>query len=174
MTSRIYRDAIMRLSIINFTLFTFILLAAQDSEAGDLSKRVPAGASFGDVLTLWGEPVEKVEEGVLKQTIWYYKDGAKVVFKNGKVRSFRSTNAIIAQQQSMLEAQAKVEPAASEVAGETRDLVRDIAKEVPSGPDVPYVEPPVAQVPQAVNPNAGVQRGGAPAIIPGDEILEED
>jgi hypothetical protein len=149
------------------------LVLAAEATAGDLSKRVPAGASFGDVITLWGEPVEKVDEGVLKQTIWYYKDGGKVVFKNGRVRSFRPTNAIIAQQQSMMEAQAKAEPAASEVAGETRDLVRDIAKEVPSGPDVPYVEAPAAQAPQVINANPVASRGGAPAIVPGDEVLEE-
>jgi hypothetical protein len=154
-------------------LFTVsALLLAAEAFAGDLSKRVPGGASFGDVLTLWGEPVDKVEEGVLKQTVWYYKDGAKVVFKNGRVRSFRPTNAIIAQQ-SMMEAQAKAAPVASEVAGETRDLVRDIAKEVPSGPDMPYVEAPAAQAPQAINPNPIAPRGGAPAIIPGDEVLEE-
>lgn len=157
-----------------YCLFSICLLIfAAEASAGDLSKRVPAGASFGDVLTLWGEPIEKVEEGVLKQTVWYYKDGAKVVFKKGRVRSFRPSNAIIAQQQSMMEAQAKAVPAASEVAGETRDLVRDIAKEVPSGPDMPYVEAPAAQVPQAINPNPVAPRGGAPAILPGDDVLEE-
>jgi hypothetical protein len=73
----------------------------------------------------------------------------------------------------MMEAQAKAVPAASEVAGETRDLVRDIAKEVPSGPDMPYVESPAGQAPQVINANPVASRGGAPAIVPGDEVLEE-
>jgi hypothetical protein len=156
-------------------LCLFFILTSELAFAGDLSKKVPAGSSYADVLSLWGEPVEKVEEGILKQTIWYYKDGAKVVFKNGKVRSFRSTNAIIAQQAALEEAQASAQPASAEVAGETRDLVRDIAKEVPSGPDVAIIEPPAAAQ-QAIIPNQplAVGRGSAPAILPADDALEED
>lgn len=143
--------------------------------ATDFSKKIPTGSSYGEVLSIWGEPVEKVEEGILKQTIWYYKDGAKVVFKNGRVRSFRPTNAVVAQIAAMHDAQAVAQPVATELAGETRDLVRDIAKEVPSGPDVPYIEQPgSAALPVAPNPIPPGGRGAGPVIVPGEEIDDEE
>ncbi len=155
-------------------LLTKLVIAPRTALAGDFSKRIPAGSSYADVIGMWGEPIEKVEEGILKQTIWYYKDGAKVVFKNGRVRSFRATNGVIAQQAALNEAQVPAQTATAELAGETRDLVRDIAKEVPSGPDAPYVEPPVsgqpAIVPNQIPPGS---RGAPPAIIPADDGLEE-
>jgi len=56
--------------------------------------------------------------------------------------------------------------------------VRDIAKEVPSGPDVPYVEPPVAQagqpplIPNQIPPGG---RGAPAGVVPGGDVdLEED
>jgi hypothetical protein len=158
-----------------FIVSVHVLVTASAALAADFSRKIPAGASYAEVMNLWGEPVEKVEEGILKQTIWYYKDGAKVVFKEGRVRSFRPTNAVIAQQALLEEAMRPSATAASELAGETRDLVRDIAKEVPSGPDVPYVEPPSgAQPPIVPNQIPPGGRGAAPAIVPADDLLEED
>lgn len=171
-------DGVWGLGMIKFfgcIFTTLLLLTVQGANAADFSRKIPTGASYADVMNLWGEPVEKVEEGILKQSIWYYKDGAKVVFKEGRVRSFRPTNTVIAQQASLEEARRPVDAAAVELAGETRDLVRDIAKEVPSGPDVPYVEPPLAAQPPIVPnqiPPGG--RGAAPAIIPADDLLEEE
>jgi hypothetical protein len=158
----------------SFFVFTSFTFSSAKASAADFNKKIPAGSSYADVLSLWGEPVEKVEEGILKQNIWYYKDGAKVVFKHGRVKSFRSTDAVIAQQAALEESKASSQPVSAEVAGETRDLVRDIAKEVPSGPDVPVVEPPASQ--QAIIPNQPPVggRGSAPVIIPADDALEED
>ncbi|MFN4896599.1 MAG: hypothetical protein ACK5HO_12495 [Pseudomonadota bacterium] len=146
-----------------------------DVLAADFNKKIPSGSSYAEVLSLWGDPVDKVEEGLLKKTIWYYKDGAKVVFKNGRVRSFRPTNAVIAQQVIQEESKAAAQVSASTISGETRDLVRDIAKEVPSGPDVPFSES-AGSVPAGIpNVPAQVGRGAAPpAIAPADELLEED
>lgn len=156
--------------------FSFAVVLAgmvKVASAADFSKKIPPGASYADVITMWGEPVEKVEEGILKQTIWYYKDGAKVVFRNGRVRSFRPTNSILAHQATLEDAKVFAQPAATELAGETRDLVRDIAKEVPSGPDVPYVEPPAAQPPIVPNQIPPGGRGAPPAIVAADEVYEE-
>ena len=159
--------------LLSFGVAMVIAAVVQVAAAADFSKKIPSGASYADVITLWGEPAEKVEEGILKQTIWYYKEGAKVVFRNGRVRSFRPTDTIIAQQASLEESKVFAQPAASEVAGETRDLVRDIAKEVPSGPDVPYVEPPAAQPPIVPNQLPPGGRGAPPAIVAADDGYEE-
>jgi len=145
------------------------------AHGADFSKKIPGGASYADVMTLWGQPTDKVEEGILNQTIWYYKDGAKVIFKNGKVRSFRATNAVRAQQSAMEEVGSKVQASVAELSGETKDLVRDIAKEVPSGPDAPYIEPPaVGQAPMVPNQLPPGGRGAAPAIVAADDVLEDD
>lgn len=160
--------------LLGFGLAVGMTLVAQSALAADFAKKIPPGASYADVMSLWGEPAEKVEEGILKQTIWYYKDGAKVVFKNGRVRSFRPTNAILAQQATIEESKVDAKPVTTELAGETRDLVRDIAKEVPSGPEVPYVEPPGAGQPPIVPnqiPPGG--RGAPPAIVPAEEAYED-
>jgi hypothetical protein len=145
-----------------------------ETHAADFSRKIPPGSSYAEVMGMWGEPVEKVEEGILKQTIWYYKDGAKVVFKNGRARSFRPTNAIVAQQEALNETRPPAHSASTELASETRDLVRDIAKEVPSGPEVPYVEPPSpGQPPIVPNQAPPSGRGAAPALVPADDVLEE-
>lgn len=156
-----------------FLLILQLLVPSITPLAADFSKKIPAGSSYADVLSIWGEPIDKVEEGILKQTIWYYKDGARVIFKNGRVRSFRSTNTLIAQQAASVEAQVPVQTATAELAGETKDLVRDIAKEVPSGPDAPYVEAPGSGQP-AVVPNQAQSgnRGVSAAIVPADDALE--
>lgn len=169
----------MKIQIYSFVLGLYLLVGQVIVEprtalAADFSKKIPSGSSYADVMGMWGEPIEKVEEGILKQTIWYYKDGAKVVFKNGRVRSFRPTNTVIAQQAALMDAQVPAQTATAELAGETRDLVRDIAKEVPSGPDVPYVEPPVSgQAGIVANQIPSGNRGAPPAIVPADDAIEE-
>ncbi len=161
--------------IIGLCLLTHqLLFAPLIALAGDFSKKIPTGASYAEVMGIWGEPIEKVEEGVLKQMIWYYKEGARVVFKNGRVRSFRPTNSVLAQQAAAVDAEVPVQSATTELAGETRDLVRDIAKEVPSGPDAPYVEPPVSGQPAVVANQAPSGNRAAPAVIvPADDVLED-
>jgi hypothetical protein len=172
-------ELIMKMRVCSFVaglcvLVLQLVVVPRAAQAGDFSKKIPAGSSYADVMGIWGEPIEKVEEGILKQTIWYYTDGAKVVFKNGRVRSFRSTNAVIAQQAALEEARVPAQTATAELAGETRDLVRDIAKEVPSGPDVPFAEPPgPGQAAAVPNQMPSINRGVAPAILPADDGLED-
>ncbi len=149
-----------------------VLCAPGVSFAGDLSRKLTPGASLGDVMGLWGEPTEKIEKGVKREVVWYYPQGAKVVFKDGKLKSWRPIDAVVQAEREREAAKAVVAPASDEVAAETRDLVRDIAKEVPSGPDVPYVEPPAPAGQPPLVPNQIPPGGrGAPAgVVPGGDV----
>jgi hypothetical protein len=156
----------------------FFTVCSSASIAADFSKKIPVGASFGEVLGIWGEPIDKVEMSVKREVVWYYADGAKVVFKDGRVRASQPTKAIMALQAEEAAAKrALITPASAELSNETRDLVRDIAKEVPSGPDVPgsdsaaanISQPPL--VPNQIPPGG---RGAPPGVVPGEVVLDED
>lgn len=108
--------------------------------AADLSKKIPVGGSIGDVLGTWGEPSEKVEKEIKREVIWHYSEGARVTFKDGRVKSWRAPESVRRKEAEIAAAKAVATPIGGELTAETRDLVRDIAREVPSGPDVPYVE----------------------------------
>jgi hypothetical protein len=165
----------------------------------DYAKPIPAGASFADVMNLWGEPVEKVEEGILRQTIWYYRDGARVTFKEGRARSFRYSRSVLAAQRERVKSADGLvidglggdelrggggRGAKGDVNSEAMNIIKDIAKDVPSQPDSPYVEPTVQQAApgapqqQGFGQGAGNQGGfGAPPgmnVAPGDDVGVED
>jgi hypothetical protein len=161
---------------------SFVLWGAcsADSIAADFSKKIPAGASFGEVLGIWGEPIEKVEKSVKREVVWHYTDGARVVFRDGRVRSWQPTKAILAVKAQEEAAKASVAvPAGAELSGETRDLVRDIAKEVPSGPDGPSSDSApsaanVGQPPLIPNHIPPGGRGAPPGVAPGEVVLDDD
>jgi hypothetical protein len=125
------------------------------------------GASTGQVLTLWGEPVEKIERGLKHELVWSYPLGAFVTFKKGQVTAYRIAGGQVVDAQSearQIAAQQTVAAAPTEViAGSTRDLVRDIARELPSGPDVPLSD-------SSADASRGIVRNvpPPPAIVPGD------
>jgi hypothetical protein len=159
-------------------LSLFVVLTPDISVAGDLTRKLNAGATLGDVLGAWGEPTDKVEKSIKREVVWYYPQGAKVVFKDGKVKAWRPIDALVQADKEREAAKLVAAPAGQEVAGETRDLVRDIAKEVPSGPDSPYVEPPAVQggqpplIPNQIPPGG---RGAPAGVVPGGDIdLDED
>jgi hypothetical protein len=149
--------------------------------AADFSKKIPSGASFGEVLGLWGEPIDKVEKTVKREVVWHYPDGALVVFKDGRAKRSQPTKAIVTAQAQEAAAKAAVAaPAAVEISGETRDLVRDIAKEVPSGPDGPGGDSGPVTVnsgPPQLIPNQappGAARIQQPAIAPAEVIVDDE
>lgn len=138
------------------------------------------GASLREVLAAWGEPEERVVRGVKQELVWNYKGGARVVFKHGKVLSFRTGEA---ERQVQAKKAVEAEPVkkVSADSEESRDILRDIVREIPSGPDGPSsgaAAPPSSDpnlaglIPNAVPP----QRGGAPGIAPGVVVpsLEEE
>ncbi len=151
-----------------------LVCSAERSFAGDLMRKIPQGASIGEVIGLWGEPTEKIEKSLKHEVVWQYPQGAKVVFKNGRVAAWMPPASVVQAQAEKAAAAVVSTPVSEQVARETQDLVRDIAKEVPSGPDVPYVEPPQppSQPPAIVNGAAPV-RGAPPAIAPELDLSEE-
>jgi hypothetical protein len=149
------------------------VFSAESSFAGDLMRKIPQGASIGEVIGLWGEPTEKIEKVLKHEVVWQYPQGAKVVFKNGKVAAWIPPASVV-QAQAEKAAAVVSTPVSEQVARETQDLVRDIAKEVPSGPDVPYVEPPQPpSQPPAIANGAAPVRGAPPAIAPELDLSDE-
>jgi len=133
-------------------------------------ERFTVGASLRDVLAAWGEPDERVVRAVKHELVWNYKGGARVVFKDGKVSHVRTGEA---EQQAQAKRAAAAEPIKKVVADseESRDILRDIVREIPSGSEGPSSggAPPASDpnypglIANAVPP----QRGGVPAIAPG-------
>jgi hypothetical protein len=119
--------------------------------------RLPAlknGMISGDVVKLWGEPVERIEEEVKRRDVWHYPKGAKVVFHESRVVQWSgsvATTQIISQSEPQREVPPP--PEAVVLNPDTRDLVREIARELPSGPDVPFVESSESPVNVPVVPN---------------------
>jgi hypothetical protein len=142
--------------------------------AADLTRKLPTGASIGEVYGIWGEPTEKVEKGLKHEVVWHYPQGARVTFKNGKVSSWRPPDSVVEARAEKAAAAVVATPMSEQVAKETQDLVRDIAKEIPSAPDAPYVEPPQPAGQPPVLPNAPAPiRGAPPAMAPELDLSEE-
>lgn len=159
-----------------------IVVAISGPSAGALAQtqsddRFTVGAPLREVLAAWGEPDERVVREVKHELVWNYKGGARVVFKNGKVSSYRSAEAI--QQQAKKAAAAEAAKKTTAVSTESQDMLRDIVREIPSGADGPMPpDSPQSNDPslQGLIPNAVPGRGGQPAIAPGVVVpsLEDD
>ncbi len=157
-------------------LFALVASFAQPALAEKTKPPLQLGTSTGHVLTAWGEPVERIERALKQEVVWSYPQGAFVTFKKGQVISYQIAGSQVVDAKSQarqVAAQQTVAAAPTEaIAGATRDLVRDIAKELPSSPDAPYTEPP-SQPGRAAARNQPPQ---PPAMIPGDAEadVEED
>ena len=131
--------------------------------------RVAVGARLREVLAAWGEPDEKVVREVKHELVWNYKGGAQVVFKDGRVASYRASEF---DQQQQLKKAAAAEAAKKVVSSssESKDILRDIVREIPSGADGPSPGEPVASNDpslQGLIPNAVPGRNGQQPIAPG-------
>lgn len=140
--------------------------------------RFGVGAPLREVLAAWGEPDERIVREVKHELVWNYKGGARVVFKDGRVRSFRADEGI-QQQQAKKAAAAEAAKKAISGSTESKDILRDIVREIPSGADGPSApDSPASSDPnlQGLIPNAVPGRGGQPAIAPGVVVpsLEDD
>jgi hypothetical protein len=133
------------------------------------------GNTIGQVVTLWGDPKEKIERELKGQVVWYYPHGAYVLFQRGKVIRWRSPSggSMAAAQPTPKMTVAPVSTSAIDSA--TRDLVRDIAREIPSSPDAPYAEPPppppVQPAPGNFDPSQRALPQPPPGLAPGNPIL---
>ena len=150
------------------SVFLVVSATLPAAHAETANEDLPPGATLPDVIKAWGQPLEKIEKGIKREVVWRYPQGAFVVFKDGKAVNWRSLRGRTADQGEKALVASTVDTPAPQP--EMGDLVRDIAREVPGGPDVPYSEPPPAQPPGLIpNPAPG---GGRPAVEPED--LEAD
>lgn len=95
------------------------VFSAESSFAGDLMRKIPQGASIGEVIGLWGEPTEKIEKVLKHEVVWQYPQGAKVVFKNGKVAAWIPPASVV---------QAQAEKAAAVVSTPVSEQVAQIGR----------------------------------------------
>lgn len=149
----------------------FLVCAVPFSSFAVPGEVLKEGATLKDVLGSWGEPEEKIEKGVKREVVWRYKQGAYVVFKNGRLASSHIGDEAQSRQEKKA-AQAAVADEAkkkAEAAVESKDVLRDIVREIPSGAEAPYTEPqPPSNDPNVAGliPNPIPQRGGPPGIAP--------
>jgi len=163
------------LNVVFIALCGSSAVASAQTQGEDL---FTVGAPLRVVLAAWGEPDERIVREVKHELVWNYKGGARVVFKDGKVRSFRTAE-VIQQQQAKKAAAAEAAKKAMGASTESKDILRDIVREIPSGADVPgSPDSPASNDPnlQGLIPNAVPGRGGQAAIAPGVVVpsLEDD
>ena len=136
------------------------------------------GATLREVLAAWGEPDERIERSVKRELVWNYKGGALVVFKDGQVISLKA-GTTDSQLQAKKAAAAEIAKQAVSASTESKDFLRDIVREIPSGADGPApLDAPASNDPNLAGliPNAVPQRSGQPGIAPGVVVpsLEDD
>ncbi len=146
--------------------------------------RLTVGASLRDVLAAWGEPNERIVRGVKRELVWSYKGGARVVFKDGTVVALRGVgdeHKVVTKKVAAVASVKKVDLEADE----SRDILRDIVREIPSGPDGGSSRPSASfassdpslagLIPNAVPPSRGGPAGIAPGVVvPSLEEEEEE
>jgi len=167
---------------LGLSLFSFLAAANVWADV-PREQGVRRGAELRDVLAAWGEPAERIERSVKKELVWRYPKGAYVVFKEGRVSSFKAAEDSIEEVREKKRAAQVTNPAAGQgggdtaVANDSKDMLRDIVREIPSGADVPYTEPPPGATGGLVpNPVPPIPGGGGQPIAPGQVVpsLEED
>lgn len=170
---------------IQFYSFTAVFCLAFAAHAEPPKGELPAHASPSDVRRLWGEPKSVTEYEIDRKSVWHYKDGAQVTFNQARVTDWRSPSVQERREPKPEKGEEQKRLPAKDVDDrdppdiESRDIVREIAREVPSGPDSPSGDPgssiqppnPVVQGqmipnPGVYNPN-GVMQGGL--LPPGND-----
>jgi hypothetical protein len=159
---------------VGFVLVSFMEVASVHAQvASDTGVR--KGMALRDVLAAWGEPQERIVRSVKHELVWNYKQGARVVFKDGKVISFNEPRAVQALQEKKIAKAAAAEKYAAAAAAsvESKDVLRDIVRELPSGPDAPGGDAPPASSDPALAgliPNAVPGRAVPPGVmVPAEE-----
>ncbi len=147
------------------TLFVPLLVATASpltAFAEGAFEDLTVGDTLPEVMRVWGQPAEKINRDVKREVRWNYSQSAFVVFKDGKVIDWRSsrgrTPESLAKKATATKAPDTERSPESSAMG---DLVRDIAREVPGGPDAPYSEPPQGGlVPNQIPPQPPGGRSG--------------
>ena len=153
-----YRKLITTLFVPLLVVTASPLTAVAEGAFEDLT----VGDTLPEVMRVWGQPAEKINRDVKREVRWNYSQSAFVVFKDGKVIDWRSsrgrTPESLAKKATATKAPDTERSPESSAMG---DLVRDIAREVPGGPDAPYSEPPQGGlVPNQIPPQPPGGRSG--------------
>lgn len=158
---------------LNYTLFArlscFIFLQFGPLFVAQGSPRKPPLApdmSYGDVLRLWGDPLEKTVKETSRIEIWEYKT-EKVIFTAGKVSAWSG-----ADQQSSLassdgSAQVEVEKviksgntAKKSASVEVEDILKEIVKESPDDDSTASKSATYTNLPAPINSNVPIMPVG--------------
>jgi hypothetical protein len=153
---------------------TFMELPGALAYAEPRSEDLKEGDTPGDVLRVWGEPVERVQKSLKGAVVWYYPRGTSVTFEQGRVREWHvERRDMLPTPTDAAGTPGVVTPTVAAVVTtkikqETRDLLREIAKEVPSNPDSPsssvdVVVPQPIQQPPPPPPPPPIQQ---PELLP--------
>jgi hypothetical protein len=84
--------------------FTFLLLfSLVNSRLYAQQKRPPLdnGMLHGEVVALWGSPRERVQAELKGTDTWIFEGGAEVIFKNGKVETWKDPRRIAIEQANL-------------------------------------------------------------------------
>lgn len=159
-----------QVSLLALVFMAQVEVARADGRYPDLKN----GNTIGEVFQLWGEPKEKIARELKEQVVWYYPNGSYVLFQGGKVIRWRSpSGGSVVGAQPIPKATVAAAPTLP-VDSATRDLVRDIAREIPSSPDQPYTEPPPAPPMQSAPGGFDQQQvvpQPPPGLAPGNPLL---
>jgi hypothetical protein len=133
----------------NLILFASLsLLVATSSGEAELRKSpLTKGMAAKDVVAKWGQPDEIQEYETKREVVWRYGKKDSVKIRESKVVSWTMNGQTsgdaerLAREMLAASERREVESQAP-VPNETRELVSEIAREIPAGADAPYVEPP--------------------------------
>ena len=105
-----------------------LCLAAPGGAAAErLDGEPAAGMTYGEVIKLWGPPLEKREKELKREEEWRYAE-ARVIFRGGRVASWSSESGLGAAPAAGVEAPAQ--SARSKVRDPDASVVQEIMTEI--------------------------------------------
>jgi len=79
----------MKKLLIRLGLGIIAVSSFQEVAADFRPQPLTAGMSSGEVLTMWGSPLERIEREAKREETWWYPGQAMVAFASGKVVDWR-------------------------------------------------------------------------------------
>lgn len=122
-----------------------------------LPEPLVTGSAPSDVMKLWGEPKEQIEREIRREVEWRYSNGSSVTFREGVVVAWKTQAASVepplvkkASRESLREDSSRsLMQLKSQKSADGLDFVREMAKEIPSGPDSPSAGNNASVAPQS-------------------------
>ena len=135
------------LAFTSLSSFFAVVVLGADAAAELRKAPLSRGMASKEVVSRWGQPDEIQEYETKRQEVWRYGKKDSVTIHESKVVSWvvngqTSTEAERLARELKAASDMKEVGAQVQEPNETRDLVSEIAREIPAGPDAPYVEPP--------------------------------